>query len=74
MENDIRKKHQAPKGWFGHAILIVLGVFLLCQPWFPGVGYWPILLIVIPVILVTVSHFKKRRRRKIIESKKKPVV
>lgn len=68
--NDIRKQHQAPKGWFGHSILIILGIFLLIQPWFPDLGLWPILFIIIPIVFISVSHYKKRRKRKKIESQR----
>lgn len=65
--NDIRKKHQAPKGWFGHALLIILGLFLLWQPWYPEVKLWAVLLILLPLVLMIISHLKQRRRKKKLE-------
>jgi len=71
MMNDIRNKHKAPRGWFGHMTLIILGLFLLSQPWFPNLKLWPVILILIPIILMIISHIKQQRRKKRIEAVKK---
>jgi ABC-type transport system involved in cytochrome c biogenesis permease subunit len=64
MKKEIQKKHKAPKGIFGHSILIILGIFLLLQPWFPEIGLWPIFLVILGIVFIFISHYKQQRKKK----------
>lgn len=64
MKKEIQKKHKAPKGLYGHVLIIILGLFLLIQPWFSEIGLWPIVLILLGISFMVISHYKQRRKRK----------
>jgi hypothetical protein len=72
MKKKFQKKHKAPKGLYGHSILILLGIFLLLQPWFPAIGWWPVFLIVLGIVFIFISHYKQRRKNKKISLKSSP--